>query len=81
MNAQGTIVACMAVSAAVVTGNQVVQGQAPAFRQLAGAAFVAFGLAAGATIAPGPTTALAVLIATSSVLVYGEPILNALSTQ
>lgn len=76
---QGVVVGCLAATAAVAAGNQIVAGSAPTFRQLAGGAFVAVGLASVSLVAPDLAGGFAVLILTSAVFVYGFPLFDALA--
>lgn len=75
---QGIVVGCLAGTAAVAAGNQILAGSPPSFRQLAGGAFVAVGLASVALVAPDLAAGFSVLILTSAVFVYGEPLFDAL---
>jgi hypothetical protein len=76
---QGIVVGCLAATAAIVAGNQVVAGEAPEFRQLVGGAFVAVGLASVALVAPDLAAGFSVLILTSAVFVYGAPLFDTLA--
>lgn len=76
---QGVVVGCLAATAAVAAGNQIIAGSAPTFRQLAGGAFVAVGLASVALVAPDLAAGFSVLILTSAVFVYGAPLFDALA--
>lgn len=76
---QGIVVGCLAATAAIAAGNQIIAGAAPSFRQIAGGAFVAVGLASVALVAPDLAAGFSVLILTSATFVYGSPLFDALS--
>lgn len=74
------VVGCLAATAAIGVGNAVVSGTPPAPRQLVGLTFVAVGLGVGAMFAPGLAGGVAVLVLTTTALVYGRPLWDAIST-
>lgn len=74
------VVGCLAATAAIAAGNAVVAGTAPAPRQLVGLTFAGLGLAVGAMFAPGLASGLAVLMLTTTALVYGGPLYDAVSS-
>ena len=74
------VVGCLAATAAIGAGNAIVAGHAPAAKQIVGLTFAAVGLAVGAMFAPGLAGGTAVLILTTTALLYGGPLWDAVSS-
>ena len=77
---QQLVVGCLAGVAVIGAGNAVVAGSPPSPRQLVGLTFVAVGLGVGTMFAPGLAGGAAVLMLTTTALVYGGPLWDAVST-
>ena len=78
-HADQLVVGCLAGAAAIGAAEAVLTGHPPAPRQLVGLTFVAVGLSLGAMFAPGLAGGLAVLVLTSTALVYGQPLWDSLA--
>ena len=74
------VVGCLAATAAIGAGNAIVAGHAPPARQVVGITFAAVGLSVGAMFAPGIAGGLAVLVLTTTALVYGGPVWDAITS-
>ena len=74
------VVGCLAGVAVIGAGNAIVAGHAPSARQVVGLTFAAVGLSVGAMFAPGLAGATAVLMLTTTALVYGGPLWDAVTT-
>lgn len=70
---------CLAASAAVAAGSSLASGDVPGMRLVVGIAFTGVGLATVSMVAPDLAGGLAVLILTTTVFVYGEPLMNAVA--
>lgn len=77
---QELIVGCLAATAAVSASSTLAQGEIPGLRLVVGFAFTGMGLATVNMFAPDLAGGLAVLILTTSVFVYGKPLMDAVST-
>lgn len=77
--AQQLVIGCLAASAVIAAGNSIADGHAPAARQLVGFGFVAVGLATASMFAPGLAGGMAVLVLTSTALLYGTPLYEAVT--
>jgi len=80
LRAQELIVGSLAATAAVTAGSTLASGQVPGLRLVVGLAFTGVGLATAAMVAPDLAGSLAVLILTTTVFVYGRPLMDAVST-
>lgn len=78
--AQELVVGCLAASAAVSAGSSLASGDTPGMRLVVGYAFTGVGLATVALFAPDLAGGLAALILTTTVFVYGEPLMNAITS-
>lgn len=78
--AQQLVVGCLAGVAVIGAGNAIVGGNPPATRQLVGLTFVAVGLGVGSMFAPGLAGGAAVLMLTTTALVYGGPLWDAVTS-
>lgn len=81
LRAQELIVGCMATSAVVGVGSALANGEGISARMVFGFGFTTIGLAAGAMFAPGVAGTFAVLVLTSSVFLYGQPLYDAVIAQ
>lgn len=79
-NAQATVVTAMAVTAGVRVADAAMHQEAPPARVLLGLGFSTLVLAAMAMWAPALAAALALLVTTSAVFVYGGPVWAQLTT-
>jgi len=78
--AQGVIIGCMAATGVIAAGDAIAEDHMFTFRQGVGFMFVSFGLATGALFAPELAASMAVLTLTSAVFLYGQPLLDAVTT-
>lgn len=76
---QQLIVGCLAGAAAVAAVSAMADGEAPGMRLAIGAFGTGIGLATVNMFAPNLAGSMAVLILTTTVFVYGEPALKAVS--
>lgn len=76
---QQLVIGCLAASAAIGAGNAVADGRPPELRQVVGFAFVGVGLATAALFTPGLAGGFAVLVLTSTALLYGGPLYEAVT--
>lgn len=78
--AQSLVIGCLAASAVIAAGNAIAEGHAPEARQLVGFSFVAVGLATASMFAPGLAGGMAVLVLTSTAMIYGSPLYEAVTS-
>lgn len=76
---QELVVGCVAASAAVAAGSSLASGNVPGLRMVVGVAATGAGLATVSMLAPDLAGAFAVLILTTTVFVYGGPLMEAIS--
>lgn len=74
-----TVVTCLALSGVVAFAGEAATGNKPTARQVIGLTFTAVTLTAMAQLVPELGAALALLVLTSSVFVYGGPAFAAIS--
>lgn len=79
-NAQQLVVGCLSATAAVAAASTLADGEVPGMRLVVGLAFTGMGLATVAMVAPELAGGLSVLILTTTVFVYGEPLMNAVTS-
>jgi hypothetical protein len=79
-NAQGFVIGCMAASGAIAAGNVIAADGHFTFRQGVGFVFTTLGLATVGMFAPRLAAGFSALILTSAVFVYGQPLLDAITT-
>lgn len=77
--AQELVVGCVAASAAVAAGSSLASGTMPGVRLVVGVAFTGAGLATVSMLAPDLAGSFAVLILTTTVFLYGGPLMEAVS--
>lgn len=80
LRAQELVVGCLAATAAVSATSTMAEGDVPGMRLVVGLAFTGMGLATVAMFAPDLAGGLAVLILTTTVFVYGKPLMDAVTT-
>jgi hypothetical protein len=76
---QELIVGCLAASAAVAAGSSLATGHVPGLRLVVGLAFTGVGLATVSMLAPDLAGGFAVLILTTTIFVYGTPLMDAVT--
>lgn len=76
---QELVVGCLAASAAVAAGSSLASGNLPGMRLVVGVAFTGAGLATVSMLAPDLAGSFAVLILTTTVFLYGGPLMEAIS--
>lgn len=69
----------LAASAVVSAGSRLATHQTPGIRFVVGYAATGLGLATTSMVAPGLAGSLALLILTTTVFVYGEPFMDAIT--
>lgn len=77
---QELIVGCLAASTAVAAGSMMAEGNMPGVRLALGAAFTGVGLATLSMFSPDIAGAFATLVLTTTVFVYGQPLMDLVST-
>jgi hypothetical protein len=77
--AQELVVGCLAASAAVAAGSSLASGNVPGMRLVVGIAFTGAGLATVSMVAPDLAGSFAVLILTTTVFLYGGPLMEAVT--
>lgn len=76
---QELIVGCLAATAAIATASSLADGRTPGIRLVIGTAFTGVGLATVNMFAPGLAGSFAVLVLTTTVFVYGAPLMDAVT--
>jgi hypothetical protein len=79
LRSQELVVGCLAGTAAVAAGSDLASGQVPGLRLVIGLAFTGVGLATASMFAPDLAGTFAVLILTTTVFVYGGPLMDAVT--
>lgn len=77
---QSFVIGCMAASGAIAAGNAIATDAHFTFRQGVGFTFATLGLATVGMFAPSLAAGLSALVLTSAVFVYGQPLLDAVTT-
>lgn len=75
--AQELVVGCLAATGVVAAGSALASGQVPGMRLVVGFAFTGAALATASMFAPDLAGSFAVLILTTSVFLYGRPLMDA----
>lgn len=79
LRSQELVVGCLAATAAVSAGSSLASGEVPGIRLMVGLAFTGVGLATVSMMAPDLAGSFAVLILTTSVFLYGGPLMDAVT--
>lgn len=80
LRSQELIVGCLAATATIAAGSSLASGNMPGLRLVVGLAFTGVGLATASMVAPELAGSLAVLILTTTVFVYGGPLMEAVTS-
>lgn len=76
---QQLVVGCLAAATAVAAGSTLAQGNAPGMRLVVGLAFTGVGLATCSLFSPELAGGFAVLVLTSTVFLYGQPLMDSVT--
>lgn len=77
---QELVVGCLAASAVVAAGSQLATGSVPGLRLIVGYTFTGAALATASMFAPDLAGAMAALILTSTVFLYGRPLMDTVTS-
>lgn len=79
LRSQELVVGCLAASAAVAAGSSLADQKLPGIRLVVGLAFTGVGLATVSMVAPELAGSFSVLILTTTVFLYGQPLMDTIT--